>query len=140
MLLDDVVETSQLLPISFFEWRGLYNHADVSLVYKMRSIVSQLQRLNGFRVILTGARETFNCSLCGTALEGLTIFSELERCVRSCTDILNCSQKDLQLSIFPSNVGTSNLGSLSPLLSEVGVEASEMPDAEDNNFFTTINL
>ena len=45
----------------------------------------------------------------------------------------NCSQKDLQFKISPSNVGTSSLGSLTPLLSDGGVGISDGPDTEDND-------
>ena len=40
-----------------------------------------------------------------------TSFSESDKPTRLCTDTLNCSQKCLQLRIFPFNTGTSNLGS-----------------------------
>ena len=49
--------------------------------------------------------------------------------VRSCMEMQNCSQKSFQLRIFPSKVGTSNFGNLTPLLSI----DSEEPDV------TTVN-
>lgn len=42
-------------------------------------------------------------------------FSVSEKAARSCTVMLNCSQKVLQFKIVPSNVGTSSFGSLTPL-------------------------
>ena len=94
------------------------------------SIVPRLQTLYGFGIILARAGEAFNRTLSRTTLEGLLS----ERCARSWTEIQNCSQKDLQFRASPSNVGTSSLGSLTPLLSDGRVEVSTGADAEDNDF------
>ena len=45
-------------------------------------------------------------------------FSESERVERSCTETQNWSQKEHQFRMFPSKVGMSSFGSLTPLLSE----------------------
>ena len=55
-------------------------------------------------------------------------FSESERDERSCTETRNCSQKERQFKMFPSNVGKSNFGNFTPLWS--GAEGEDPAEGE----------
>ena len=57
-----------------------------------------------------------------------------EREERSCTETRNCSQKERQLRMFPSKVGTSSFGSFTPLLSETGEGEAIEVGVEDESF------
>ena len=62
-----------------------------------------------------------------------TSFSASDKPGRLWIEIEICSQKVLQFTMFPSNLGTSNLGSLTPLPpSEGRVESREQPDGNSN--------
>ena len=56
---------------------------------------------------------------------------------RSCTDTRNCSQKEHQLRMFQSKVGTSSFGTFTPLPSEAAGEEPVEKEPEGKSFLLT---
>ena len=69
MLLDVVVQSSQLFPVTFLQWRSIDDHLDVSTMDEAWSVISRLQTLDCFVVVFSRMRKTFDCTSCRSILE-----------------------------------------------------------------------
>ena len=138
MLQFSVMQIMNLLSCSFFDGRSIQDVLHMSLMYLARSVVLRLEVTNCFVIVVTTMRETFNRASCRTTFQGLLQIDKLLCCglERPCTEMLNCSQKLLQWSMFPLNARTSNFGNLTPPASPSVDVAALAGVCISNNFFS----
>ena len=108
----------ELLASSISEGSGLEDHTNVSLVDELWAIRACRQAFNGFRVAITRFRQTYNDTLRCSILKRMSKIHQL-LCIRQIRSAMNWDRdllpKGPPVMMFPSNLGTSNLGSLTPL-------------------------
>ena len=106
-------------PIS--EIGNLQDLAHMGLVQKAQSVIPRFEAHDGLLVLFSGSSQTLDDVFgCARALLRYASFAASARPDLVCVETLNCSQNIFQLSISPSKVGTSSLGSLTDLVSGTG--------------------